>query len=230
MTDMDGAQLLLEARANPNQLNHAGGNAFQTASFSGNTKLVKELHFSMGATSTKDEVLPWAIFFGLSSPEHISLLLQVGFDINEHWQMRLRLPALRLWFGFLAAKHCLSEPTGLNTFAYHWRNATPLMLSILVGSYSISQLLLEAKARIDLRNSRKQTAFDLAIMRNAPDALLWELWRRGAGNHASRASISWWHSNIPEEPIAEDQASVTESSIPMEAIVQDFDPMVSVQF
>jgi len=230
MTDMDGARWLLEAHANPNHLNAAGGNAFQTAAFSGNSKLVKKLlHFSM-ATSKKDEVLPWAIFFGLSSPEHISLLLEVGVDINEQWQIRLKLPGVSLWFSFLAAKHYLSEPTGLNTFAYHYRDATPLMLSILVGSYSISSLLLEAKARIDLRNCRKQTAFDLAIKRNAPDALLWELWRRGAGNHASRASISWWHSNTPE-PIAEDQASVTvESSIPVEGIVQDFDPMVSMQF
>ena len=232
ITDMDGARSLLEARANPNQLNAAGSNAFQTASFSGNSKLVKELlPFSMGATSKKDEVLPWAIFFGLSSTEHISLLLEAGVDINEQWQMRLKLPGVGIWFGFLAAKHCLSETTGLNTFAYHWHDATPLMLSILVGSYSISWLLLEAKARIDLRNSRKQTAFDLAIKRNAPHALLWELWKRGAGNHASRASISWWHSNTPEEPIAEDQASITvESSIPMEGMVQDFDPMVSMQF
>ena len=113
------------------------------------------------------------------------------------------------------------------------------MLSILVRNYSISRILLEAKARIDLRNSRKQTAFDLAIKQGAPDALLWDLWRRGAGNHASQAFISWWHSNTPEED-CEDQVtfSTVESSIPVEMLeasipvemLQDPDTMVSMQF
>ena len=224
--NVDGARLLLEARADPSAVDAGGNNAFRVASMWGASMVVKELLNFPGAVS-RQELLHFAILFG-SSAEHMSLLLEIGCDINEQFRLHGALPGVHLLLGFLAVKHCLFAPTPVNTFAYHWHDATPLMMSILLGSYSISQLLLEAKARVDLRNSRKQTAFDLAIKLDVPDALLWELWRCGAGNHASHASISWWNSNAPEEQ-AEDQVSVVASSIPME-MVQDPDPTVSVQF
>ena len=225
--NVDGARLLLEARADLSAVDAGGNNAFRVASMWGASMVVKELLNFPGAVS-RQELLHFAILFG-SSAEHMSLLLEIGCDINEQFRLHGTLPGVHLLLGFLAVKHCLFAPTPVNTFAYHWHDATPLMMSILLGSYSISQLLLEAKARVDLRNSRKQTAFDLAIKLDVPDALLWELWRCGAGNHASHASISWWNSNAPEEHMAEDQVSVVASSIPME-MVQDPDPTVSVQF
>jgi len=227
--NVDGARLLLEARADAGAVNHAGANAIQLACMQGASEVLKELLNLPGEATFRQESLHWAIFLGFSSVDHMSLLLQIGCDVNEQFRMRRPQPGVHLFMRLLAVKHYLSTPTPLNTFAYHWRDATPLMLSIIVGSYSISWRLLEAKARVDLRNSRKQTAFDLAIKQGAPDALLWELWRRGAGNYASKASISLWRSNAPEEHKAEDQVSVTaSSSIPMEETVQDPEPTFSI--
>ena len=240
--NLDGARLLLQARADPRIANRASLNPFQNASILGASQIAKELLQFPGGDASQQELLHLAIFFSQgfqSSPVHISLLLQSGCDINEQFRFDRAFPGVHLMYDFLALKHCLSAPTPLNTYAYHWRDATPLMLSILVRNYSISRILLEAKARIDLRNSRKQTAFDLAIKQGAPDALLWDLWRRGAGNHASQAFISWWHSNTPEED-CEDQVTFStvessilvemlEASIPVE-MLQDPDTMVSMQF
>ena len=234
--NLDEARLLLEAGADPRIATHASMNAFQNASIMGASKIAEELLQFPGGDVSRQELLHFAIFFSQgfqSSPVHIPLLLQSGCDINEQFRFDLAFPGAHLLYGFLALKHRLSAPTPLNTFAYHWRDATPLMISILVRNYSISRFLLEAKARIDLRNSRKQTAFDLAIKQGAPDALLWDLWRRGAGNHASQASISWWHSNTPEDWAEDSEDQMTfitvESSIPVE-MLQDPDPMVSMQF
>ena len=231
--NVDGARLLLEAHADPRIANRASLNAFQYASIMGASKIAKELLQFPGGDASRQELLHQAIFFSQgfqSSAVHISLLLQSGCDINEQLRFDKVFPGVHLLLGLLALKHCLSAPTLFNTFAYHWRDATPLMVSILVRNYSISRILLEARARIDLRNSRKQTAFDLAIKQGAPDALLWDLWRRGAGNHASQASISWWHSNTPEEDSEDQMTLITvDSSIPVE-MLQDPDPMVSMQF
>ena len=66
------------------------------------------------------------------------------------------------------------------------------------------KFLLKAKARVDLRNRRGHTAFDIAVKLRAPDVLLLELLAHGSGSNAS--------------PRENDQ----------ESGLQDPDPMVSV--
>ena len=44
------------------------------------------------------------------------------------------------------------SPTSLTTFLIDSKGSTPLMRSIYTGSYSLAQSLLEAQARVDVRN------------------------------------------------------------------------------
>ena len=99
------------------------------------------------------------------------------------------------------------------------------MVSIFVGSYAIAGFLLEAKARIDLCNSRKQTAFDLAVQQSAPDALLWNLWKRGAGSYASQASVSWWCAHTVSHTVEPEGEEMLEDDM---HDLDPLDPMISM--
>ena len=124
----------------------------------------------------------------------------------------------------------LHKKTPFNTFAYHYRGATPLMFGIILGKYSIAGFLLEAKARIDICNSRKQTAFDLAVKQSAPDALLWNLWKRGAGSYASQASVSWWCAHTVSLTVQPKGEGILEDDMDDLDPLDPLDPMISIIF
>ena len=225
--NVEGARLLLDARADAGAKDSSGGKAFQWAANCGATEVAKELYNIPGATTSLSELLHTAILIGQGSRNHIEMLLSIGCDINEQWCLQLAPRPVHLFLRILAVKHSLLTPTPLTTFAYHHRGATPLMASILFGSYAISGFLLEAKARIDLCNSRKQTAFDLAVQQSAPDALLWKLWKRGAGSYASQASVSWWCAHTVSHTVEPEGEGTLEDD--MDGL-DPLDPMISMNF
>ena len=73
---------------------------------------------------------------------------------------------------------------------YHLHGATPLMLSMLSRSFPAAQVLLAAGARLELRNSRGKTAFDLAVEQQAPLLLLSKLWAHGAAETATAINVA----------------------------------------
>ena len=197
----EGARLLLEAGTDPCTTDVDGYTPFQLACAYGATKVVKELLPFTSHIANRE--LHGAILSGHASPEHLEFLLQIGCDINGEYDAKLPLGA-RLAFKVLAIKHRVA-PTRFNAFAYYFFSGpTPLMYSILAGDYEVSKFLLKAKARVDLRNRRGHTAFDIAVKLRAPDVLLRELLAHGSGSNA-----------FPRE---NDQ----------ESGLQDPDPMVSV--
>ena len=225
--NVQGARLLVEARADASAKDSLGANAFQWAAAWGATEVAKELYNIPGAATSLEEILHGAILTGQGSTNHIEMLLSIGCDINEQWCLRIATPVTHLLLRILALKHSLSAPTPFNTFAYHHRGATPLMASIFLGYYSIAGFLLEAKARIDLCNSRKQTAFDLAVQQSAPDALLWNLWKRGAGSYASQASVSWWCAHMVSLTVEPESEGMLEDGADD---LDPLDPMISMNF
>ena len=223
----EGARLLLDARADASAKDSSGANALLWAAGWGATEKAKELYNIPGAAPSLEELLHWAILIGQASTNHIEMLLSIGCDINEQFCLRIATPAIRLLLRILAVKHSLLAPTPLSTFAYHHRGATPLMASIFLGYYAIAVFLLEAKARIDLCNSRKQTAFDLAVQQSAPDALLWNLWKRGAGSFASPASVSWWCAHTVSHTVEPEGEGMLEDDMDD---LDPVDPMISMNF
>ena len=128
------------------------------------------------------------------SPRVISLLIQHGADVNEQFVVKKTwLPGI-----LLAAKYKVS-PTALSKLFYHRLGATPLMLAILSGSFAAGECLLAAGARVDLKNCRKQSAFDFAIQMEAPMAFLRALQARGATAYASANSLALWEERLLEK-------------------------------
>ena len=217
---------------------------------------------------------------GHGNVETILVLLQMGCD--KDGVVRQRNTLGKLLASAMAFKHCFGHSNAMTALFYYGTNATPLMRSILSGSYTCAHLLIESNARVDLHNCKHQilrfqiasharcfefllvlicfnmrfniylivfavchhsakkksvslsfcfcaarTAFDLAVQKHAPDSLLWQLWKQGAGDYASKASISWWCSNAPERfPVEE--FSVTSQVSNLEE--NESDPMISVFF
>jgi len=64
------------------------------------------------------------------------------------------------------------SPSHLTAVAYHAYGSTPLMLSIIRAQFAASHILLEAGARVDLRNCRGMTAATLARVVHAPSGLV----------------------------------------------------------
>ena len=230
--NVEGARLLVEARADASAKDSFGANAFQWAASFAGTEVAKELYNIPGAATSLEELLHCAILVGQGSPNHIEMLLSLGCDINEQSCLRLAPPAVHLLLRILGVKHSrgYTKKTPFNTFAYHYRGATPLMFGIILGKYSIAGFLLEAKARIDICNSRKQTAFDLAVKQSAPDALLWNLWKRGAGSYASQASVSWWCAHTVSLTVQPKGEGILEDDMDDLDPLDPLDPMISIIF
>ena len=228
--NIEGARLLLEARADVSAENGFGQSALTVAATYGATRILKELLNSPAcADSSRSGILHDALFVCQARVEHISVLLEIGCDINE--PLHLHKMINRLVYGFFTLRHFVKRKSPMSTYAYHHAGATPLMVSILANYYAASHLLIHAKARLDLQNSRHQTAFDLAIKTGAPDFLLQELWQHGAANYASEASRNsiWWRTNDAQlqRPLTPSEEVVSQE---MQEEDDPDDPMVSIQF
>eukprot|EP00438_Fugacium_kawagutii_P025773 Skav230054 [mRNA] locus=scaffold1221:62503:64380:+ [translate_table: standard] len=193
--NVEGARILLEAGADLSLTGIFNTNAFDIACLMGASQVLEEVFIRPPHAACRREALGLSMGAGHGNPETVAILLRMGCDKDSAISPRNTLG--RFFDRAMKLKHRVA-PTSLTALIYHGSGATPLMRSILSGSFSCSLLLLESKARVDLRNSKQQTAFDLAVKKHAPEMLLWQLWKRGAGDYASKASISWWSSNAPE--------------------------------
>ena len=97
-----------------------------------------------------------------------------------------------VWWGFLKAmkfRHHTS-PSVLTRLAYHNQGATPLMFAILTCKFEAARVLVEAGARLDLRNDRGKTALDFLEEMQAPFVFANNSVVKVA-SIASSASVSW---------------------------------------
>ncbi|CAE6911903.1 unnamed protein product [Symbiodinium sp. CCMP2592] len=114
--------------------------------------------------------LHFAFIMRGGSPNLVSALIQGRADINEQFDIQWsKQPSWWILFRISQIRRTTRD-SRLSLLAYHHSRATPLMLSILCGSFGAAYVLLAAGARVDLRNSRGKTAQDLA-----KEAWAWDL-------------------------------------------------------
>lgn len=236
--NVEGAKILVDAGVDRSVSTLLGTTAFDHACSSGANKILREVLASPPHDWSRQEGIGLACTFGRADPETISLLLDMGCDKDGVFAARNF--ATKVFLTVLEWSHRMS-PTSLTTFLIDSKGSTPLMRSIYTGSYSLAQSLLEAQARVDVRNKNGLTAFDLAVNKGVPDSLLHHLWRCGALTHASPASVSWyWAHARMESPGASLYLMDSDASpiSPVEKVVEgleeyleDFDePLTSLHF
>jgi len=119
--------------------------------------------------------LHFAFIMRGGSPNLVSALIQGRADINEQFDIRWsKQPSWWILFRISQIRRTTRD-SRLSLLAYHHSRATPLMLSILCGSFGAAYVLLAAGAHVDLRNSRGKTAQDLAKEVHAPETLVLHL-------------------------------------------------------
>eukprot|EP00434_Breviolum_minutum_P025369 symbB.v1.2.022415.t1/scaffold1989.1/size93477/3 len=183
----EGVRILLEARGDPSLRRAYPNDVLEIACAMGAINVIKEL---LPQKVTSQHLLHWALINRGGSPDVISTLLLARMDPNEqYYATRFRF---KVAFSLFQAKnHILkaSQCSSWGTICYHLHGATPLMLSMLSRSFPAAQVLLNAGARLDLKNCRGQSVFDFAVDQQAPLSLLSEFWSRGAGEHAKHSTI-----------------------------------------
>jgi len=110
------------------------------------------------------------MFAGGGSADLNSVLLEARANANEQFRVGIREPEWWLLMNVMAVRHRV-RASRLTLLAYHHHDATPLMFSILTGSWDSVSSLLSAGARADIRNYRKKTASELARQICAPSWL-----------------------------------------------------------
>ncbi|CAE7812455.1 unnamed protein product [Symbiodinium sp. CCMP2456] len=166
-----GVRLLCHARANVNQQCMPGASPLVLSCTCGSRRAMKEL-LTLNPDLSLRHCLHFALMFaGGGSADLVSVLLQARANVNEQFRVQIQEPGWWLLMNIMGVRHRVS-PSRLTLLAYHHYDATPLMFSILSGSLDSVSSLLSARARVDIRNYRKQTACELARQMLLPSWLI----------------------------------------------------------
>eukprot|EP00438_Fugacium_kawagutii_P025752 Skav221048 [mRNA] locus=scaffold1448:307985:309760:+ [translate_table: standard] len=156
--------ILCDAGVNPKLKVFPDTSPFRVACLMASVQTVKEMmnHFPVSLRYCLHISM---VFFG--DADTVSTLIDASANIDE----QLRVPMSRcIWWSFLKAmkvRHHTS-PSVLTHLAYHNQGATALMFAILTGKFEAARVLVEAGARLDLKNDRGKTAVDLLDEMHAP--------------------------------------------------------------
>eukprot|EP00439_Symbiodinium_sp_Y106_P064731 s136_g10.t1 len=165
----EAVRLLSVANGDLQQQEGVGFDTFVTACANGSCQILTKLLTESPDISLRN-CLHWALLIAGGSRDAVSLLISADADVNETLDLtssRVMKLALTV-YGF---RHRIS-PSRLTTLAYHHVGSTPLMLSILNGYFGATLLLLEARAQVDMKNSRGRTALQLAQEVQAPPTVM----------------------------------------------------------
>ncbi|CAE8720241.1 unnamed protein product [Polarella glacialis] len=103
-------------------------------------------------------------------PILVQRLLEARADIDEPVEVRSLIFSIA--FSMASFKYWLGSRDKFCTVGYNGINSTPLIMSVATGSFAVAQCLVDAGARLDCRNSRGKTAWDLAKELAAPSSLI----------------------------------------------------------
>ncbi|CAE7502396.1 unnamed protein product [Symbiodinium pilosum] len=111
------------------------------------------------------------------SAEIVSRLIEAEADVNDRFTTPV-CSVLGVMLRTLSLRHAW-RTSALSAYAYHHFGATPLMSSILTGTFEVTAILLGTGASTELRNARGRTAWDLAVETAAPDYVVSALEGKG---------------------------------------------------
>ena len=190
--NVEGAHLLCDAKIDPNLRNWPGMHPFTNAACTNGLLIMKELRrrFELDLSCQSDWSLTYIWFpamLGYADGETTSYLIEASANINL--QLSVPMSETNWWLFFKAqGKRHLVSPSALTRLCYHYKGATPLMFAILAGRFEAASVLLQAGARLDLKNARGKTAVDLVreVQANMPETFNALLAQR-----ASVTSLTW---------------------------------------
>ena len=112
-----------------------------------------------------------ALLYGHASAEVVSILVEAGADINQAAEKPEFLSPFGLVCAFLSLRHHW-RPSALSTYARNVAGATPLICSILSGSFEAAAVLISAGASLELSNHEGKTVRDFLNPASAPEFLV----------------------------------------------------------
>lgn len=166
----EGVRILLEAGHDPFMLAGPGADPWATACSVGSVNAAKEMLKRVEGLKFKNSFF-WCLMFHGGSEAMVNTLIDAKADVNERYYTDFANPAMWMVLRLYRVKHCYS-PSRLTLLAYHHFGATPLMFSVMNGHFEASVVLVKAGARLDLRNGRGKTAYELARDMRAPSDLV----------------------------------------------------------
>lgn len=164
--NMEGTLTLLQAGADTTVMGMGGLSPLMVACVEGSVNVVKVLVPFANKADLSFGLQLCSCFSG--SAELTLLLVEAGANVDEPFR-----PTWPLWFLLQISKlYHRRHPSRLSMLAQNHSGATPLMCSILSGAFEAATTLITAGARVDICNSKKKTAVDLAREVLAPDFLM----------------------------------------------------------
>ena len=166
----DCIRLLCEAGDTPHRASFVNVTTVMNAAYTNAIEAAKELLAQSDGSISLSRALGFAVYYR-GDAEMVQLLLDAKADMNEKMTMPLSTP-YGLGWTILGIQHRFGAGRRAVHVGYHAFGSTPLMLAILTGQHEGAAVLLAAKARVDVQNSRGWTALDLAKEHGAPQFLI----------------------------------------------------------
>jgi len=170
--NVEGIALLLDAGADHTIQNVTGCTPFQAGCCMGSVKSMEAM-LRLAPGQKLEHSLHFSLLLGEGSNQAISMLLQARADVNEKCDF-FRTKTYGWWtlLRALSLAHSMGFSSKLRKLAYHHRGATPLMFSILAGTFDATHALLQAGANTGLSNCHGKLPLDLAEELGAGPELL----------------------------------------------------------
>ncbi|CAE8720488.1 unnamed protein product [Polarella glacialis] len=171
----EGIKILIASGSNPYHKNILGNGPMVHACVQGCHESVAAF-LEAGVPVSGDHGTPllhYAVAVPGADPILVKRLLEARADIDEPFEVRSLIFSMA--FSIASCRYRLGSRDKFNSIGYHGISSTPLIFSVAAGSFALAQYLVDAGARLDCRNSRGKTAWDLAKELDAPSSLIMEL-------------------------------------------------------
>ncbi|OLP96201.1 Ankyrin repeat domain-containing protein 17 [Symbiodinium microadriaticum] len=168
--NVEGLQLLRIAGCSLGDRALFGELPFGLACAMGSVRCIKEL---LPVTDRQELAigLHSALLYGHASAEVVAILVEAGADINQAAERPEFFSAFGLVCAFLSLRHHW-RPSALSTYARNVAGATPLICSILSGSFEAAAVLISAGASLELSNHEGKFPRDFLNPESAPEFLV----------------------------------------------------------